>query len=229
MEIIPEWAAIRIFLARAEGIDTVVNETISLTNSSSTYSGTITLPRQSTHFCAILKHHEEPVLIPPKPPQPLWEEDAKNLAPSITSHWRQTGHSTRWDKLNWLITSTPKRSHNTEGGALVVMRTSLQQCVGSGCQAVGQRRAPINPDQNNHHGTCCKAEEVHMSLIFHPKHLLWFRASAVWETLWRGWASALLPLPVPSQALLLSLARGARAARRKRMREESSSEMKLAV
>lgn len=51
------------------------------------------------------------------------------------------------------------------------MQASLLQCVGSGCRAAGQKRASLNPDQNNHHSTCCKVEELQICLILHPKPL----------------------------------------------------------
>lgn len=95
------------FLVKAEGIDIAVNETFPLANRSSRYSGTVILPRWSTHFGAILKHHQEPVFIPPKSPQLLWEDDVNHVGPSITSHR---------EKLTWLISFAPKKSRNTKRG-----------------------------------------------------------------------------------------------------------------
>lgn len=62
----------------------------------------------------------------------------------------------------------------------------LLQCVGSGCQAVGQKRVSLNPCQNSHHSVCCKAEEVQTPLILHPKPTCCGFGPMQWEKLSEG-------------------------------------------
>lgn len=161
------------------------------------------------------------MFIPPKPPQLLCDKDMNHFGPSITSHWEQVGPSRCWEKTKQLISCAPKKWTRNTGHD-----PYCSVCVCSGCQS--QKRAFRNPYRNNHHSICCRAEEVQIPLILHPKPLaeVWGQCNARNSLKRTSLSSCAL---ASAQQRHCSSVRGTRAARRMRMSEESSSRVKLAV
>lgn len=126
------------------------SETFYLMTRPSTYSATIILPRWSTYFAANLKASVRTSVHSSKVPPLLFEEGMSHLEPSVTSHWKEVRRRflTFWEKLEKLISSIPK-SCNFKWEVLVEMQASFFQC----CHTASQKRASLNPCQNNHHGT----------------------------------------------------------------------------